>query len=1285
MKTDLFLELVKSYFTTSNTFFTKHHLDSYNDFVDRKIPQVINSLNPFELVKFDAKDNKTEKHRIQIFVGGEDGRALYFDHPTITQGGETRLMFPNDARLHDLTYAVNLFADIVIYHSNRKVRHETPTLLQKVKIGRIPIMLHSKLCILNGQTPSMLREVGECPYDQGGYFIVDGKEKFISTLEENANNMLFVYKIDKHKQDKFSFKGQIRCTSAKDVFPKTTRFFVFSKYYRNALRKDAIVVTIPELNMEVPLFVLFRCLGVESDMDILKCIIGHELDSDMARLFIDFLYASIVDGNIVFNKKQALRYLQSATPFNTEANVEFILRKNFLINVEYELQRFDKNNERGIDTSTPYMGSDSEFVVNKAKAMYLGFLVNKLVRVCLNIAPDSDRDNYITRRLAISGFLIGEIFKDFYNIFRNECLNRLNSTYEKGDLGARDILTRTITETTKHEYFKPDAVTTGFTNSIKGLWGKDKRTGIVQDVNRISYISYVSNMRVVDSQMDPGLKLKRPHQLNSSQYGILCPVESPEGQKIGLTKHMALMCHITFETNSRNVLEAVTRYFKVTFLENLLYGSSFSANMVRLLINNTWIGVIDDADAPTLVRFIRLLRRNALINIFTSVSWNVFDRTINILTEGKRPCRPLLIVDEETQEIELFKPKHRALIRQMFEKKIGQWYVFAKGYTRPTELFNMYDDAFHDPADIATFTKLTELNDIIKKLDENAAPLEFLDIEEVNTRMIAMMPEDLNKKPKHGDFAYYSHLEIHPTLMFSAYASTITLSNHSQAPRNIFSFAQAKQAISVYATNFRSRIDTQTYILHYGQKRLTATRYYDYLKYNELPNGENLIVAISTHNGMNVEDSLILNKTSIQRGCFNITSYKNYYSTEDYNAKTGERIFFANPHFEKEKGMDINVDKYADYTTLDENGFPKVNSDLYEGRVIVGRIKEQPEGAGEKDLNLDNVFHEKKDGKKTYINMVDVAKKTVSGKVDKVYVKQNYTEGTRNCKIRIRKFKMPEVGDKAANFSAQKGVFGMILPAEDMPFTRDGIVPDAIINPHGLPSRMTLNMLLEMVMNKVGVCEGHLNDGTPFERTDFNYFYDQLEKNGYERYANEVLYDPRSGQQMPTDIVISPSYYFRLKHQVGEKINYRARGKNVSLTMQPTGGRAKSGGLKIGEMEKDTLTAHGVSGFLKESMMDRSDKHTFYVKDETGEILGINPSKDIYHGVKKYSKVEMPYAFKLASQELQAMSVNMRLRINDRLEIDSEAMETHYDDYVKEPEDLDDFDQKMEDELIAEN
>ena len=525
--------------------------------------------------------------------------------------------------------------------------------------------------------------------------------------------------------------------------------------------------------------------------------------------------------------------------------------------------------------------------------------------------------------------------------------------------------------------------------------------------------------------------------------------------------------------------------------------------------------------------------------------------------------------------------------------------------------------------------------------------IEYIELEESNHLLIATTPEMLESN-KH-----YTHCEIHPSLALSLYTNTIPFVNHNQAPRVVFSGQQGKQAVGIYATNFNSRIDTTGYILHYPQKNLVSTRISEFVNKNTLPNGENLIVAIATYTGYNQEDSIIINKDSIDRGLFNVSYYKSVIDSETDNKHgTGNHdsytVRFAN----------VN----DSYDSLDSDGLPKVNTYVKEGAALLGKVEKIDKLYSEKQ----NILHES--SVQTEIKDKTLkSDKTKTGIVDDIHVYKK--EGVKNVKLKLRKQRRPVLGDKLASMHGQKGVVGMIIPQVDMPFTKDGLAPDIIINPHAIPSRMTIGQLLESILGRVACGIGKQLLASPFEPRDNESYFKYLEENGIDRYSNEVMYNARSGEQMKSEIFIGPTYYYRLKHMVDDKINYRGRGGPVDfLTKQPVKGRANNGGLRIGEMETNAIASHGLAAFMKEAMMDRSDgviSHGNVTKmnaihaDEDGDEIISNAERKFFRSydhdkyIMENNKFEVPQSFKLLKKELSSMCIKMQLLPN----IDSETYE----------------------------
>ena len=442
-----------------------------------------------------------------------------------------------------------------------------------------------------------------------------------------------------------------------------------------------------------------------------------------------------------------------------------------------------------------------------------------------------------------------------------------------------------------------------------------------------------------------------------------------------------------------------------------------------------------------------------------------------------------------------------------------------------------------------------------------------------------------------------------------------------------------------------------SYILHYPERPIVTTQNSHYISNDKLPAGGNTIVAIMTNTGYNQEDGVIINKTSIDRGLFQITGYKSY-SAQESSVNKNQYTMFVNPlKLKQDKHIEIeNMKDDSNYQLLDERGIALPESFVTKGSkvAIIGMVEVKEELKEiRKGVKVEtNVV-------KTYRNASVVSGVHHYGTVDKIYVDHTGVADDHNriCKMRFRKIRRPELGDKICSRHGQKGVIGMIIPEEDMPFTKDGIVPDIIINPHAIPSRMTIGHLVECVLAKTCTMDGAIGDGSVFIPLDLEKIGDQMETHEYERYGNEVLYNGRTGEQIHSDIFIGPTFYLRLKHMVADKMNHRSTGPREQLTHQPTSGRGKEGGLRIGEMERDVLLSYGFSQFAKESMMERSDKYTWGVCRSCGRIAAYAPAQNLFNCVGcaggDIAVVQTPYAFKLLIQELEIMGITPRLVMDE--------------------------------------
>lgn len=497
--------------------------------------------------------------------------------------------------------------------------------------------------------------------------------------------------------------------------------------------------------------------------------------------------------------------------------------------------------------------------------------------------------------------------------------------------------------------------------------------------------------------------------------------------------------------------------------------------------------------------------------------------------------------------------------------------------------------------------------------------VEYLDCDEEEQCLIAMRPSDLHKKK-------YTHCELDPSAMLGVCAALIPFPDHNQSPRNCYQSAMGKQAISIGTSNQHERIDTLSHTLLYPQKPIVRTQYSDTLNYDKLPSGQNVIVAVLCYTGYNQEDSIIMNKSSIDRGLFRSFFYRTYKEELKQNS-TSSKENFEIPKYKETVSM-----KNVQYDHLEEDGTAPVGEYLDAGRVIIGKTI---------DLNKPSALgHTKKD-------CSTVVRHNESGYVDKVMITSN-ENGMTLMKGIVRSMRTPEIGDKFSSRHAQKGTIGMVYNQEDMPYTEDGIVPDIIINPHALPSRMTIAQLIECIMGKVCCLSGTYGDATPFTDMNPKDIIQELEKLGYEKNGAESMSNGMTGIKMEGKVFIGPTYYQRLKHMVNDKIHSRSRGPVQMLTRQPVEGRSRDGGLRFGEMERDCIISHGASAFLKERLFDHSDAYSIPICVKCG-ITGVYSYKDNYGYCKicnnhaDIKMMQVPYACKLLFQELMSMSVHCKI------------------------------------------
>jgi DNA-directed RNA polymerase II subunit RPB2 len=1207
-------EILNTYFKTHSYPFTSHHINSYDQFLGDALPSIIRARNPILILKDLITDRPKPiyKYKVEIFIGGLDGTGFSIGTPTVSlqDSSEVRVLFPNEARLRNMTYSSTVLVDVLIRLTIMKPGasgalepvtidlelKKTEASDERIPLFKIPIMLHSRYCILHNKPAEFLRQAGECEYDYGGYFIVDGAEKVLITTQEQAFNTLYIS--NQEHDPKLSHYGTISCLSA------TTRQVKRVVFLMNRV-EETLHVQIPYVRTPLPVFLLFRALGIQSDKDILQ-LIFNDLQSAEAKLLAPLLHQSILEADEFKDTYMAVQFIRFMTKGFSEAHVLDILHNQLFIHVED---------------------------LPGARAAYLADCVRQILRVKAGIDAPTNRDDTRNQRCLSSGFLTQMLFQDIYTNWEKAMKYALDKEYNwKRGIYNNERFADIFLAGNRAEVFQINMITESLLRAFKGKWGSglgEEKSGVIQQLSRLSYHDFLSHCRRCVLDFDTGLKMPGPRRLNPSQYGYFCTSETPTGASIGITKNLSIMTLISTANNPEPIRKWLLERGGV--IPCLQMNDDLRQATVPLYINGGILGYTKDATKLTQV--LRLFKWTGCLPAFSSVGFNIRDRKVFLYVDEGRPVRPLIHLGADG-----IVPVDRI-------KSMKRWRDLVLGNLPVTATKDIQSIGFVDPL---AEQERPSLDLYISTLLPHIGVIEYVDPYEQNETSIANFPEYITKTT--------SHLEIHPSTILGLMTNMIPFPHHNQSPRNQLSCSQSKQGLSVYSTNYINRFDNQVHVLCYGEAPLVRTLYYDYVADGQIGYGQNLILAIGSFTGYNQDDGIVMNLDSVERGMFRNMTFRSYEAFEEENAKEFTETRIANP---ARVPAWTNVSPGLDYTKLDERGIIEKGSYVDENTVIIGRYI-RTKGGIYRDASV-------------------TPQVWTRGRVEEIVVTVN-NYGMRLVKIRVVQDRIPELGDKFSNRHGQKGTIGMLVRAHDMPRTIDGLVPDMIMNPHAIPSRMTIAQLIETLFGKTASHLGAIANGTSFmnDGDPTESIGEVLEKQfGMERFGNEILYDGTTGVQIPSSIFIGQCYTMRLKHMTEDKWNARGQGRREQRTHQPTGGRGNEGGLRIGEMERDAIVGHGISMFVRESIMKRGDGETFLVCNGCGTIPIYNESEQFYacplcdgpftysgktvntlelippnkRSLATFSKVEMPYVVKLLEQELSTyMNIGMRFVTNKNLQ-----------------------------------
>ena len=1225
-------EIVESYFEQRSL--VNHQLASYNDCIpssdgmmsrmDRIVRNIrIGTDEPVEdndggIIKLDVLDKEIVIRMKNIHLG----------RPTIKEAnGAEHPATPMECRLRKLTYFSPVYLDFQIIDEDEP----TPLIEERVHIGNLPIMVRSAQCNLHANHIShlcgdadrklsphtstedadrlkqLLRRAGEDPLDPGGYFIINGTERVLISMEDLAPNRVTV-----EKNKKYAHETEVaKIFSQKDGVRKPLNI--------EKRRDGMLMVKIPSAGTTpIPVVLLMRALGMENDKEIFAAIAGP----------VEAMKYTVANINDVKDNEE----------YGVESSEEALqwLEKKFAAGQQKEYREARIQNLLDKEL-LPHLGSSEDN--REKKAIFLGRIVRQVLEMAITDRDPNDKDHYANKRVRLAGDLI----EDLYRVSMQQLARDLKYQLERHHNRKRELRINAC--------LRPDVLTQKIMHALAtGNW-VGGRSGVSQLLDRTTYLAALSHMRRVTSPLVRSQPHFEARDLHPTHWGRLCPNETPEGQNCGLVKNAAQMIDVSEEVAEADVKELLREAGVDSSPAGWAEGS-------RIHVNGDIFGLHKN---PTkLVNQFKRRRRQGRIRSEVSIRHDSENRDVFINTDRGRILRPLLVLDDG--DLKLSKESLENIrsgewtFNDLVSNGVVEWVdaeeeedllVAPRPYDLPmsspennrpinpanVEWLNLGEEQISH-ADLRVEVHMPNGESVF---EEFSVPLNYYQEDIDNLR---------RKQKRKNLILVFTHVEIDPQLILGVCASLVPYPEHNSTPRVTGGTAMVKQSLGLPSANYRLRPDTRMHVMHYPQQSIVGTRAMKTTNFAQRPGGQNFVVAILSHHGYNMQDAVVINRAAVERSLAR-SSFIRTYNAENKRFPGGqeERIEIPGTGLDEIKGLK----SWESYTHLERDGLPTPETFLSsvggESSVLVGktsppRFLEEAHGhflqAQERRESAMMVRHGE------------------SGWVDNVYVTESL-DSTLLCRIVVRSEKIPEIGDKFASRHGQKGIIGRLVDEQDMPFTVDGVIPDLIINPHAIPSRMTVAHVLEMVGGKVGAMEGRHIDGTAFSGEKEDSLRAGLLRNGFAHTGRESMMNGETGEAYEAEIFAGVIYYQRLHHLVSSKLHARSRGRVQILTRQPTEGRARQGGLRFGEMERDCLIAHGASMVIKDRLLDESDGWPLQVCNNSGcghiayyDWKRRTPVCPICGDRADVHTVQTSYAFKLLLDEMKSLGVAMRLELEDQ-------------------------------------
>ncbi|SBS82274.1 DNA-directed RNA polymerase II 135 kDa polypeptide [Plasmodium malariae] len=1310
------------------SFFGSHGLvnqqiESYNDFIEYRMQEIIDEhpqieIRPQPQYRSDKEENNNIIYSLKFGQLSLD-RPFYDERNMINKN-----LWPQEARLRNLTYSSAIYIDIeqntyIIDEVTKKQILKEKFIYERINLGRIPLMLKSMFCWTKGLPENEIADMGECAFDQGGYFIVNGGEKVLVAQERMANNFIYVFK--KKQPSKFGWIAEIRsqmeksqATSAFSVKMKTkggTGVGV-SRGSSNSSSSKAggqLVATLPYIRTEISVGILFRALGCTSDRDILQRIVYDFND----KLMINTLRETLEECIDYPTQDICLDFIGKRGPTVGASREKRILYAKELLRKEV----------------LPHMGTGPG--VESKKSYFIGYMINRLLLAELGRIKEDDRDHFGKKRLDIAGPLMASSFSTYFRKMAKDVrrvLQRQIDNNKPFDVAGAIRSCSQITQGMQYQL-------------ATGNWGKDKdgkviRTGVAQVLNRLTYSSCLSHLRRLNTPLGREGKMAKPRQLHNTHWGMICPFETPEGQSVGLVKNLSLMCDISVGTSTNNIYEFLLEWGLESLDE---VPPQLMKEKVKLFLNGKWVGCFNQID--NLIETLYELRRRCDISPEASIVRDVNSKEIKIFTDSGRAMRPLYVVKNVNGENRLKLTKEHVRNISKHPDTYNWDYLIQEGIIEyidceeeETTMISMFIDDLktgtgyynnYTHCEIHPSLILGVCASIIPFSDHNQSPR--------NTYQSAMGKQAMGIYVTNFNIRLdtLAHLLYYPQrplvctkvmeyLRFrdlpagiNAIVAIMCYTGYNQEDSLIMNQSSIDRGLfrSVFYRSYTSEEKQQGSLIieSFEKPSIRVVKNLKRADYTKLDDdgliapgirvlGDDVIIGKVSPNIEDEDDIVIQRKVPTTQVYSSTGAISSSSLTSSSALSSSAAASSGGGHTSSSLSSSLltrgNVDSPYASPIISSNVLDsppdspvsdKYSIDGGSGGGVVGApsiISASPSSttyysttAGGGDTYYASTNNAKygttaistttKDDTElptltiSTSNILKQYKKDCSlslranenGVVDTVMLSSN-SRGNKFAKVKVRSVRIPQIGDKFASRHGQKGTIGITYRIEDMPFSSDGTYPDIIMNPHAVPSRMTIGHLVECLSGKVAAIEGSEGDATPFSKITVQEISNKLHKLGYEKYGNDILYNGHNGKMLKSKIFIGPTYYQRLKHMVEDKIHARSRGPLTMITRQPTEGRSRDGGLRFGEMERDCMISHGSAKMLKERLFEESDAYRVHVCDNCGLCCIADINKNAYectvcNSKTNISQIYIPYACKLLFQELMTMAIYPKLVLED--------------------------------------